>query len=334
MKISLSLPLVEDRSNRDPFAPTYALAAAAEAAGFDGAFIGHHHFTPGYATAPFVVLAAIAARTSTLRLGTSIMLLPAAHPLRVAEEVATLDRLSNGRVTLGVGIGYRAYEYDAFGVNYRQRASRMAEMIEVMKKVWTTEHTSHDGRYFRFDDITVYPRAVQDPHPPIWVGAVAKAAQERAARLGDGWMSDLMEPLPREVQLTERYRSFCADAGTEPTVCILRTAAIAEHREDLEHTWLPKMVAWQLDYWRNGARGRDDGNVFGRLDAGESVSIEEFARDRLIAGDPDDCIAEIARWHEALAPDHLLLSLGGADESPAGLRRAIELFGREVIPAL
>jgi probable F420-dependent oxidoreductase len=334
VKVSVNLPVVEDAGERDPFRRTFELAVAAEEAGFDGAFIGHHHFTPGYETAPWVVLAAVAARTSTLRLGTSIYLLPTHHPLDVAENVATLDRISGGRVTLGAGIGYRPYEYDALELPYHQRGARMSEALEILPEAWRGKPVSYAGRHFRFDDVTVYPTPVQEPHPPVWVGAVARRAQERAARLGDGWMSDIMEPLPREQHLADRYRRFCDEAGRPPTVCLMRTGAVAARREDLEERWLPGVLDMQLGYWRAGAQGRDDDGVFARLERGERVSLPDFAHDRVIAGTPDDCVAQIRRWQETVAPDHLLLGLSGPTPGPDGLADALRLFGREVLPAV
>jgi len=94
------------------------------------------------------------------------------------------------------------------------------------------------------------------------------------------------------------------------------------------------VVEMQLGYWRAGAQGRDPDGVFGRLERGEAVPLPEFARDRVIAGTPDDCIEQIGRWQDAVAPDHLLLGLSGPDRSPDGLRAAMELFGREVLPAV
>jgi probable F420-dependent oxidoreductase len=332
MKVSINLPVVEDEGSPDPFGTTFELAQVAEDVGFHGAFIGHHHFTSGYETAPWVVLAAVAARTSSLRLGTSIYLLPTHHPLDVAENVATLDRISAGRVILGAGIGYRRYEYDAFELPYHHRGARMSEALEILPAAWSGEPISYAGTHFRFDDVTVYPTPVQEPHPPIWLGAIARKAQERAARLGDGWMSDIMEPLPREQELALRYRQYCQDAGRPPVVCLLRTAAVASSAEELERRWLPDIMQMQLGYWKAGARGRDDDGVFAKLDRGEQVPLAEFAHDRLIAGTPDDCIEQIGRWREAVDPDHLLLGLSGAEAGPDGLRGAIELFGQEVLP--
>ena len=334
MKICLYLPVVEDPDDGEPFGKTYELASLVEDAGFDALFVGHHHVTPGYVTAPWVLLAAIAARTTRLRLGTSIFLLPMHHPIDVAEQVATLDHISNGRVILGAGIGYRPNEYEAFQLPFRQRASRMDEALEILRTSWTEEAVSYHGRHFRFSEVTVLPKPLQQPHPPIWVGAVARAAQDRAARLGDGWISDVMEPLPREVHLAERYRNLCASAGRPPVVCLMRTAAIAARREDLEERWLPAAAAVQLDYWRRGARSRDDDHVFERLESGAAIDLPSFATNRLIAGTPDDCVTEIGRWAGAVNPDYLLLGIAGPDPGYEATRAAIELFGREVLPAV
>lgn len=331
MEISINLPVVE-QPGFDPFRGTFELAALAEELGFHGVFVGHHHFTPGYETAPWVVLAAVAARTERIRLGTSVFLLPTHHPLDIAEQVATLDRISAGRVIVGVGLGYRAYEYEAFQLPYRRRGARLEEALEILPKVWTGQPVTHRGEQFAFDDVVVYPTPLQRPHPPIWVGAVARAAQDRAARLGDGWMSDIMEPLERERVLADRYRGLCERHGRTPTVCLLRTAAIAERRDDLESSWLARTAAWQLGYWRAGARGRDDDGVFSALERGDEVPLERFAHDRLIAGTPEDCITQLRRWSETVRPDHVLLGLQGPDEGLASQRAAIELFGREVLP--
>jgi probable F420-dependent oxidoreductase len=334
VKVSLSLRVVEDTASRDPLRPTYELAAAAEEAGFYAAFIGHHHFTPPYAAAPWVLLAAVAARTSELRLGTAIYLLPAHHPLDVAENVATLDRVSAGRVILGVGIGYREYEYEPFDVPYHHRGARMSEALEILPAAWSGKAVSYEGRHFGFRDVTVFPTPVQEPHPPIWLGAVARRAQERAARFGDGWISDLLEPLPREQHLADRYRRLCDAAGRPANVCLMRTGAVAAHREDLEAQWLPGVIQTFVDYWRLGARGRDEDGMIARLERQEAVTLPEFAANRLIGGTPDDCIDQIKQCKEAVDPDHLLISLSGPEPGPDSLLSAIQLFGRHVLPAV
>ena len=113
----------------------------------------------------------------------------------------------------------------------------------------------------------------------------------------------------------------------------MRTGAIASRREDLEDHWLPGVINTYVSYWRLGARGRDDDGLIARLDRGEEVSLPEFAANRLIGGTPEDCVGQIESWKKAVAPDHLLISLSGSQPGPDSLRAAIELFGREVMPA-
>jgi probable F420-dependent oxidoreductase len=334
MQVSLNVRVIEDPTSRDPLRPMYELAEAAEEGGFHAMCLGHHHFTPPHPSEPWVVLAAVAARTSTLRLGTAIYLLPAHHPLQVAERVATFDRISGGRAILGVGVGYRPYEYEPFDVPYHQRGARMNEALEILPEAWSGKPCSYEGRHFLFHDVTVHPLPVQRPHPPVWVGAVAYRAQERAARLADGWISDLMEPLPREQQLADRYRQACAAVGRTPEVVLMRAGAVAGRREDLEAQWLPDVLNTHLEYWKIGARGGDDDGLYARLERGDAVSLPEFAANRLIAGTPEDCVAQIETWREAVNPDHLLISLSGTDLGPDSLKAAIQLFGREVLPAV
>ena len=125
MKFSFSLPTIRHPERRDPFEETYALARLAEEQGFDTATIGHHHFLPGNQSDPLTFMATVAARTTTLRVGTGIFLLPVHNPVRVAEQVATIDQISNGRVSLGVGTGWWPLEYEVHGSDYRERGARM-----------------------------------------------------------------------------------------------------------------------------------------------------------------------------------------------------------------
>jgi len=135
VRFSLSLPLLRDPSARDPFRATYELARLAEEQGFDTATIGHHHFMQGNLADPLTFLATVAARTDTLRVGTGIFQLPIHNPVRVAEQVATIDQLSGGRISLGVGLGWWPLEYQVHGSDFRQRGARMEEALEILRLV-------------------------------------------------------------------------------------------------------------------------------------------------------------------------------------------------------
>lgn len=137
---------------------------------------------------PVTTLSYMAAETRQIRLGTGILLLALRHPLHVAKAMATLDVLSKGRAICGVGLGWLAEEFDAFGIPFRERVGRVREGVEVLRKIWADGKLAHRGRYYSFPEVTSYPMPIQRGGPPIWFGGTADGALKRAAELGDGWL--------------------------------------------------------------------------------------------------------------------------------------------------
>ena len=176
---------------------------------------GHHAFTPeiGDPSAPFVLLAAVAARTEHLRLGSGIYLAALHHPVTVAEQAATLDQISGGRAVLGVGVGYRDYEYRGFGLDFAARGRRMDELLTVLRTGWQTGAFEFAGNEFQIPKLPVHPPCVQQPHMPILVGGSAPAAIHRAARLGDGWFALPQESLTVMQHQVDLYREACRAGG-------------------------------------------------------------------------------------------------------------------------
>ncbi|MEE2776082.1 MAG: LLM class F420-dependent oxidoreductase [Acidobacteriota bacterium] len=172
------------------------LGSRAEALGFDSVWVNHHVLNVGYVRdrlgeGPYydalVMLTWIAAHTSRVQLGTSVLVIPYLHPMVLAKELATLDHLSGGRLTVGVGVGSLPEENAALGVPYDSRGSYSNEFLEVLRKLWTEERASFRGDHFEFEDLISSPKPLQQPHPPIVVGGNRPPALRRAARLGDGW---------------------------------------------------------------------------------------------------------------------------------------------------
>jgi probable F420-dependent oxidoreductase len=338
IEFSLTLPRFQDPGERDPFRRTYEFARHVEAAGFAGGFVGHHSFTPETKdpSAPFVLLGAIAARTERLRLGTGVFLGALHHPIAICEQVSTLDQLSGGRAVLGLGTGYRAYEFEGYGSDFRQRGRRLNETIEILRSAWTTGSFRHDGEFFHFGDLELYPPCVQRPHPPIYVGGTSRAAIERAARLGDTWFTLPMETLGYVRALADQYREACARFGTTPRICLMREAWVAGDDAAVEEEWYGRALSFHRYYWDTGTRGDHDDPILQRIGNREHVAYQEFARDRAFVGTPDNVIDEIKRWHDALGFDEACLIFATAREAtdPEALTRSTALFAREVIPAL
>ncbi|MFI5315984.1 MAG: LLM class flavin-dependent oxidoreductase [Myxococcota bacterium] len=166
-----------------------AQIARAEALGWDDVWLSEHHFiADGYTPSMLPLACAIAARTRRIQIGTSVLLLPLHDPLRVAEDAATVDVVSNGRFQLGVAVGYRAGEFTGFGIPARERAPRMEEAVPILRRLFAGEKLTTRGRFYRYTDVCLTPQPVQQPLP-IWMGGFSEPAVRRAARLGDGFIA-------------------------------------------------------------------------------------------------------------------------------------------------
>ena len=193
------------------YGETLDLFAWAETLGFGAAYVFEHHFTDDdYMSSPMVAATAIAARTKTMRVGPDIAILPLYDPVRVAEDGAVLDLISNGRLDFGVGLGYRPEEYAGYGLDIKRKGSRANESLEIIRRLWQGETVSFHGKHFNVDRAKVSPRPVQQPNPPIWVGGFSKAAARRAARYGDGYIG------PSSRAVYEMYLAELKAVGKDP----------------------------------------------------------------------------------------------------------------------
>jgi probable F420-dependent oxidoreductase len=179
------------------------LATRAEALGFDSVWASDHVFNVSYVYErigdrpyydPLTILSYIAAVTTRIGLGTSVLVLPYHHPMRLAKAAATLDVLSGGRVMLGVGVGVIAEELNAMGSPYAERGARTDEAITIMQALWTQARPSHDGHVYQFSGMAFAPKPIQKPHIPLLIGGVSRAAIRRAARVGNGWHPTALAP--------------------------------------------------------------------------------------------------------------------------------------------
>ncbi len=194
------------------------LAVRAEELGYDSVWVNHHILNVGYIydrlqDRPYydalTMLTWVAARTERVRLGTTVLVLPYLNPLVLAKTVATLDFMSGGRVTLGVGVGMLREENDALGSDFSTRGAYADESIEIMRELWTSDDPQHSGKFFDFGGFKFSPKPAQKPGVPILIGGMSRAAMRRCARLGDGWHpnSGSIEDLAARAQtLREMWR--------------------------------------------------------------------------------------------------------------------------------
>jgi len=300
----------------------------AEAAGFDSIWLGEHHNHPLLYPAPLIGLAAVAGRTRKIRLGTGVLLLPLYHPLRVAEEAAMVDVISGGRLILGIGAGYAPEEFAAFGYSIKERGSRLEESALLLQRLWTEENVTHHGRHFHLDNVTIAPRPLQHPRPPIWFGAWAETAIHRAARLGDAWLAGPSATLDEIRPCLRVYREASKAAGKpESHVAVLRYVFVAgTRREAISAAGDSFVGAFERMYfqWPHPIVKRPPGRL----------TIERLAENRIVLGDPKTCVEEIIRFQRELGANHFICRFSVPGIPRDLCAQSLSLFTREVMPAL
>ena len=233
-------------------------------------------------------------------------------------------------------------EYQVHGSNFRQRGARMEEALEILRLVWQQEQTSYEGRFWSFPELTVHPRPVQQPNPPLWVAGVADVAVERAARLGDAWLCGPVQSITRAQTCLATYRAACAAAAKPADWILRRYAWVGTNKQEIDDDILPRYVDGLMVHWRESAEDEEEKALFARIDAGEHVTPEDIAADRLLWGTPDQVIEQVQRYVRVTGADHVHAAFGAGlpadtERSTFGsfedLATMVRLFGREVISA-
>lgn len=284
-------------------------AEANEALGFDSLWVSEHILFYGPTLEAVPVLGALAARTKRARLGTAIFLLPLRHPTIVAKSFGTLDIISNGRVILGMGVGGEyPKEFEACGVPVNERGPRSNESMRLIRRLWTEDHVTFQGRFYSVDDVTMQPKPVQAGGPPIWVAGRSEAAMRRAGRLGDGYFPYLYSP--------ERYRD-----GRQK---------VSEYAERAGRD--PAQITWALYQFTCIADTLDEARQrsAAMLQRTYQQPFEHLVDRYSVMGTPDDCVRRLGDYIEA-GVRHIVF----VPQSPPEQRRAhIEVIAKEIIPRL
>jgi probable F420-dependent oxidoreductase len=307
-----------------------AEAQLAESYGFDSCLFGEHHQdTDGFLPSPLIVATAVAARTRTLRVGTSVILLPLHHPVRVAEDAITLDLVSKGRLIVGVGIGYQPADFQAFAVPMDERLARFEESVEILRRCWAGERFSFRGKHYALEDVRITPRPYQTYGPPLWIGASVAAAARRAGRIADGFVGTPSTSLASASALAAAYKDAAREAGRPAHVVQMRDAWVARTRAEAEAVYGPHVMTAYQYYWDNKLA------EFRSIPAGTPFTLGNLAPDRLVLGDPETCVREFHRWQQATGAETFLLRFRHAHSGGPPhdrIMEAIKLFGEHVLP--
>ena len=332
-------------SQEDAFRDLFALVDAAEGWGLDVVWLAEMLLNPGRSvlSAPLLAASWIAARTTRLRIGTAVQLLPLNHPLRVAGEIATLDHLSKGRFDFGVGRSGSPRAYDALGIPYAESQERFFEALDIILEAWTGEKFSHEGKFYRFVDATVAPRPYQLPHPSVRMAATTPETFPRVGRLGLPIFVGLRGMnIPELAGHVRTYRAAWRDAGHagDGDVCLRipvyagtsEKSAIEEPRETIMY-----YMRRQAELTRAPIGRADTGSAERREAQARrltALSYEDILTTKVAFGTGPGLIDRLTRLQQEL-------SLNGiaAELNPGGLlpmeqeMRTLEILTREVMPA-
>ena len=332
-------PALPGRTERDAFAEAFEQIDAAERWGLDAMWLAELHFDPerSVLSAPLSIAAAVGARTERIKIGIAVQVLPLCHPLRLAEEAATVDHVSGGRLIFGVGRSGLPRTYEDYGVSYAESRDRFTEVLDIVELAWSQPGFSYDGKYYSFNNASAVPRPYQQPCPPI---RVAAASEETFPSLGEAGYpifvavrSGSLEGLAPDLAA---YRKSYREAGHpgEGEVYLRLTLHIADTdrqaQEEAEESIMSgyRTLSTRLENSPNRRRAAEAATV-------RTISYEEVMRDKVIIGGPESVADRLRQLHEELGLNGILAELNfGALIPPEPMTRSLQLLCEKVMPRL
>jgi alkanesulfonate monooxygenase SsuD/methylene tetrahydromethanopterin reductase-like flavin-dependent oxidoreductase (luciferase family) len=318
-------------SPKDHFDSILRQVNAAQSAGMNHILIGQHFiFERSRWFQPVPLLARLAGELdSHMRLVTQILIAPLYHPVLLGEELATLDVVTGGRLSVGLGLGYIPGEYELFGVPFNERGQRLNETIEILKLMWTQDRVTYHGRHFTLDDIPIHIRPIQQPHPPIWVGAGSPAGIERAARLGDAWpITPQVAPKDLPAQLggffDAREKAGRSRSGRQP---LRREIMLGANYDDALAKAVEVATPWYVNMANTGHNKYVDPE-------GLVKSIPGVLATHWVLGNAEECAAQLRAIGESVPVNPVITRANWPGMTPDDSVAYIERLGEQLIPLL
>jgi luciferase family oxidoreductase group 1 len=325
------------RPSQEIFARGVEVAQAAETLGFRNVWLAEHHFsTYGYLSRPAQLATYIAAKTTRLRVGTAVIVVPLHHPLVIAEEVATLDLLSGGRLDLGLGRGYQHYEFERLGLELESGRARWDESIDILLRAFGGKPFTYDGKLFKIPETSVFPQPLQKPHPPIWITAQSPDSVEAAVRRGFNVLTGgFGVPIERMAEFRRLFDRMVAEVkpprplevGVQRAVYVTHDEADARAAAE-EARWNMRVTLSLRHHYE-----RVEGGRAVPVPAAKEPDVDDLLDRFLVIGTPDTVVRQIRRIREAVGITHFNCSFWFGDLGQARVLRSMELFAREVMPA-
>ncbi len=332
-------------SQAQSFSESFEQVDMAESLGLDAVWLAESHFSPARSvlSSPLILATAIAARTKRLRVGTSVHVLPLGNPLRIAEQAATLDHVSEGRFDFGVGRSGLPGAYEGYNIPYGESRERFYEYLDIILTAWTNERFSYDGKYFSFDDVCLVPKPYQSPHPPIRVAATTPDTFPVIAKMGyPVFIGVRGQGMSQVAEQVDAYKKAWKDAGHEgPADVSLRVPVyVAGTREealaDPEESFMKQFRRLGAQLASSVARAGTDPREQ-RAERGEELAgltWEEVQKEKVAVGTPEMVIEQLHKMRETLSLSGVVAELNAGELIPAEkIARSLRLLCEKVMPA-
>lgn len=333
-----------DRPQSGAFEEAFAHIDQAEAQGLHGIWLAETHFNPQRAvlSAPLIIASAIAARTKRMKVGTAVQVLPLGNPLRIAEETATLDQISEGRLEFGVGRSGLPGSYEGYGISYAESRERFFEYLDIIRQAWTQERFTYEGKYFSFHNVCLTPKPYQTPHPMIRVAATTDDTFPRLGEMGLPIFIGLRQVgIPKLEEQVNSYKKAFKEAGHEGDVNV--SLRVPLYVSDTEHAAEEPEDSFMRQFRR---LGNQITNALDRLDADTrnaraeraeqlgTVTWDDVLREKVAVGTPEMVIDRIREMKERLSLSGIVGEFNAGEQIPReNVARSLRLFCEKVMPA-
>ena len=330
-------------TQQDVFAESFALVDEAEQLGVDSVWLAEYHFLPqrSVLSAPITVATAIAARTQRMRIGLAVHVLPLRNPVRIAEEIATLDHISQGRLDFGVGRSTFPFIYEGFGMSFAESRGRFRECLEVILKGWTMEQFSFEGEYYHYQNVCVVPKPFQSPHPPVSVGLTSA---ETFAIVGQMGYPVLINPsraftLSELAPYIQQYRQARkaaghdgeSEVGLRVPVYLAETAERAYEEPRASTTEAMQRLVNIVGSSASGTGVTDDRSA--QAERVRSMTYDDWLREKVIYGTPEAVVDRLCQLQEDLGLTRIIYEINYGCQIPYQLQiNCLRLLTEKVIP--
>jgi alkanesulfonate monooxygenase SsuD/methylene tetrahydromethanopterin reductase-like flavin-dependent oxidoreductase (luciferase family) len=309
----------------------------AEDLGFDSIWLAEHHFSNyGFCPNPLLLAIKVAQITKRVRIGTAVLVLPLWHPIRLAEDIAMTDLLTDGRLELGIGRGYQVHEFDAFGTDMDQSRHNYEEFVEILMQSFKTESFSYNGGIYKFPELATYPKVIQKPHPQIWVAAQSDESIKNAASRGFSlFTSGSGRSYDFLTNVGKIFRQAADDSGNDSSqmeFSVQNQVYVTENENDASessehHRWQYRMA----NHLRNGTLNIENGVARVEVVTDEP-ELEDFTKTRTLSGTPDKVSTQIKHYRDEVGITQLNCSFSFGTLGHDKIKKSMKLFAEKVMP--